>query len=163
MLPGPVLLPMESSIQVGTILEFWFWRNNIFPAFPVIPKKPIYHQTAFPPKSSAKVGSSRNFEITFASRPDPATNREVHTSWNNFGALVLERQYFPCFPRHPEVPNLSSHYLPTETVRKSRILKEFWKCFCSDTQLCRQWRGPYKLEQFWSFGSGEIIFSLLYP
>ena len=38
LLQGPVLLPMERSIQVGTILELLLSRNNIFAAFPVIPK-----------------------------------------------------------------------------------------------------------------------------
>jgi len=55
-LPGPVVPPMERAIQVGTSLELWFLRNNNFPVFVVIRKITIYHQTAFPPKSSAKVG-----------------------------------------------------------------------------------------------------------
>jgi len=59
--PGTVLPPIERSVQVGTILEPWFWRNSIFAAFPVIT------------------------QITIS----------------------------------------SSHCLPTETVRESRIFKEF--------------------------------------
>ena len=92
LLPGPILPPIERSIQVGTILELFFLRNNIFPAFPVIQKKPIfYHHTTFPPKPSAKVGFSRNFESPLASTPSPSTNEEVRTSLNSFAALVLEK------------------------------------------------------------------------
>jgi len=62
LLPCHALPPMERSEQVGTILELWFTRNNIFAAFPV--------------------------------------NQKSH---------------------------FASHYLPTRTVRKSLIFKEFYK------------------------------------
>ena len=91
LLPGPVILPMERAIQVGTSLELWFSRNIIFPVFAVIQKKTICRHTTSPPKSSAKVGSSINFESSLASRSDSATNAVVRTSWNSIGALDLEK------------------------------------------------------------------------
>jgi len=181
---------MERSVQVWTILQLLFSRNNIFPAFPVIPtipnlssnclstesfresrifkefwkcfcpgaqpfhqwrgtykleqfwsfgsgeilfsllspssqQFPIYHQTASPPKASAKVGSSRNFESAFAPRPDPTTNGEVHTSWNNFGALVLEKYYFPSFPRHPKNPICHHTASPSKPSAKVGLSRNF--------------------------------------
>ena len=62
-----------------------------------------------------------------------------------------------------EDPVSRHHYFPTKTFRESRIFKELQKCFCFNAKSFHQWRGPYKLEQFWSFGSREIIFSLLSP
>jgi len=90
----PAFPPMGRSIQVGSILEPWFRRNNIFAAFPVIPKNPISCHTTSPSKPSGKVGFSRNFESVFARTPSPSTNGEVHTCWNNFRALVDEKLCF---------------------------------------------------------------------
>ena len=139
-----------------------FWKN-IFPGFPIIRKFLILITLPFH-RNLPRKSDFKNFESAFAQTPSPVANGEVHTSWNKIGALVLEKLYFHCFPRRPETPiNLSSHCFPIKTVRESRILKEFWKCFCSGTQHIHQWRGSYKMEQYWSFGSGEILFSLLSP
>jgi len=83
------------------VWSFGSRENNIFPAFPVLRQILICRHTTSPPKPSTKVGFSRNFESRFASTPSPSTNGEVRTSLNNFGALVLEKYHFPCFPRHP--------------------------------------------------------------
>ena len=65
------------SNRNGISIQFDSINNRCFPRHP---NNSNSHHTTYPAKPSAKVGSSRNFERSYASRPSPVTNGEVHTS-----------------------------------------------------------------------------------
>jgi len=94
----PVLPPMGRYVQVGTILELGFLRNNIFPGYPVIRTILIHHQTASLSKSSATVGFSINLSMLLLGHPAlPPVERSVQVR-RSLQLWFLRNNNFPVFP-----------------------------------------------------------------
>ena len=117
-LPGrPALLPMERSIQVGTILDLWFSRNNIFPGFPVIPKITISSSHCLPTETLCKVLISGNLSTFLPGRPDLSPMERSVQVGTILQLWFRRNNIFPAFPVIPTIPNLSSHCLPKSDYR----------------------------------------------
>jgi len=89
---------MERSVQVVSILELWFWRNNIFPVFAIIP---ICHHTASPSKSSAIDGFQLILEVLLLPGPVlPPMEREIQVG-TSLELWFSRKSIFPAFPLIP--------------------------------------------------------------
>jgi len=153
---------MERSEQVGTILELRFKRNNIFTAFPVIPKT-CFRSHYLPTKTVRKSLIFKELQKCFCISAKPFHQWRDQNRMEQFWSFGSREIIFSLLSPSSQKPVSRHHYLSTETVRKSLIFKELQKCFCFHAKPYHQWRDPNRLEQFWSCGSREIIFSLLSP
>ena len=104
LLPGPILPPMERSVQVGTSLELWLSRNSIFPVFAVLPKKPICHHTAFPPKPSAIDGFQLILKVLLLPGPVLPPMERVIQVGTSLELWFTRKNIFPAFPSSEHFP-----------------------------------------------------------